>query len=159
MNIFALSLDPHECAEWHVDKHVVKMILEYCQLLCTAHHILDETTADLYRKTHVNHPCAKWVRESLQNYMWLVRLFECLLEEYTFRYNKIHASSRLLKFLKVPPDNISLRPMTPFALAMPDEYKGPSTIESYREYYRHGKIHLHTWKRRNIPCFIIHECV
>jgi hypothetical protein len=41
MNIFYLDPDPTICAQWHVDKHVVKMILEYAQLLSTAHRILD----------------------------------------------------------------------------------------------------------------------
>ena len=37
MNIFVLSLNKKQCAQWHVDKHCVKMILEYCQLLYTCH--------------------------------------------------------------------------------------------------------------------------
>ena len=41
MNIFFLSFDPEECAEFHCDKHVLKMILEYAQLLSTAHRVLD----------------------------------------------------------------------------------------------------------------------
>ena len=41
MNIFYLDDDPIQCAKWHVDKHIVKMITEYCQLLSTAHRVLD----------------------------------------------------------------------------------------------------------------------
>ena len=41
MNIFYLHNDPKICAEQHVDKHVVKMIVEYAQLLSTAHRMLD----------------------------------------------------------------------------------------------------------------------
>ena len=41
MNIFYLSDDPQLCAEQHCDKHVVKMCIEYAQLLSTAHRILD----------------------------------------------------------------------------------------------------------------------
>jgi len=37
MNLFVLSEDPKEAAESHGDKHVVKMILEACQMLYTAH--------------------------------------------------------------------------------------------------------------------------
>ena len=40
MNIFFLDTDVKKCAEYHVDKHVVKMILETCQLLYTAHWVL-----------------------------------------------------------------------------------------------------------------------
>lgn len=43
MNIFYLSHDVDQCAQWHVDKHVVKMILETCQLLSTAHRLIDGT--------------------------------------------------------------------------------------------------------------------
>lgn len=41
MNIFALSRDPKEAAKFHVDRHVVKMIIEYAQLLSTAHRMID----------------------------------------------------------------------------------------------------------------------
>ena len=43
MNIFYLHEDPIQNAKWHVDKHVVKMVTEYAQLLSTAHRILDGT--------------------------------------------------------------------------------------------------------------------
>lgn len=36
MNIFILDNDIEKCAQYHVDKHVSKMILESSQLLCTA---------------------------------------------------------------------------------------------------------------------------
>ena len=41
MNIFYISECPVQAAEWMVDKHVVKMILESAQLLSTAHRVLD----------------------------------------------------------------------------------------------------------------------
>ena len=41
MNIFYLDEDPVTCARMHVDKHVVKMIVEYAQLLSTAHRVVD----------------------------------------------------------------------------------------------------------------------
>jgi hypothetical protein len=40
MNIFVLHWKQRKCARWHVDKHVVKMLLETCQLLYTAHWVL-----------------------------------------------------------------------------------------------------------------------
>ena len=36
MNLFYLDEDLDKCAEYHVDKHIVKMPLEAAQLLCTA---------------------------------------------------------------------------------------------------------------------------
>ena len=41
MNIFYLHENPEICAEYHCDKHVVKMILETAQMLSTAHRIID----------------------------------------------------------------------------------------------------------------------
>ena len=67
MNIFYLSPDPAICAQYHVDKHAVKMILEYSQLLSTAHHVLDPDTdlaPYIYKPTHKNHPSAVWARAS-----------------------------------------------------------------------------------------------
>ena len=39
MNIFILDKDIEKCAQYHCDKHLIKMILESAQLLCTAHWI------------------------------------------------------------------------------------------------------------------------
>lgn len=41
MNIFVLDRNPFEAAKQHCDKHVVKMIIEYGQMLSTAHRLLD----------------------------------------------------------------------------------------------------------------------
>ena len=75
MNIFYLDRDPAKCAAMHCDKHVVKMILEYAQLLSTAHRVLDgDQNADsqgFYKATHKNHPSAVWVRESWAHYVKL----------------------------------------------------------------------------------------
>lgn len=43
MNIFVLDRDPYIAAQMHCDKHVIKMICEYAQLLSTAHRQLDGT--------------------------------------------------------------------------------------------------------------------
>ena len=41
MNIFYLHKKPEISAQLHCDKHVVKMIIEYAQMLSTAHRMLD----------------------------------------------------------------------------------------------------------------------
>ena len=58
MNIFYLDKLPDDCAEMHCDRHTVKMVLEYAQMLSTAHRILDgdDVHPDLYKITHKNHP-------------------------------------------------------------------------------------------------------
>jgi hypothetical protein len=48
MNIFYLSKDPKQCAEWMVDKHTIKMILESAQLLSTAHRLLDGKMTEIF---------------------------------------------------------------------------------------------------------------
>lgn len=151
MNIFYLIHDVHECAQHMVDRHVVKMILEYAQLLCTAHRVLsNKDLSEMYKVTHKNHPSAKWVRESDENYKWLYSMFVALLEEYTYRYGKIHACSRLVEPLKknpCPPG--AFTEPTP---AMPEECKvDGDSIASYRRYYNNYKTHLFTWTKRSKP--------
>ena len=153
MNIFALDYNPLLAAQYHCDKHVVKMILETAQLLSTAHHIANSEIAPfVYKKTHVNHPSAVWVRAHSQNYIWTLRLFTELLQEYTYRYGKEHSSAKLVHYLRQLPPNILLTyAITPFAQAMPDEFKNADPIVAYRRYYAKGKNHLHTWTKRPQP--------
>lgn len=178
MNIFYLSHNPIEAAQQHLDKHVVKMILESAQLLCTAHRIIDgiETKqskitktgktkqvkkyiiADplkneiLYSATHINHPCSIWVRDNINNYMWLYELFVALCDEYTFRYGKKHKTDMLMRdLLKDAPISISHAPFTPPAQAMPVEYKHSDPVIAYRQYYLGAKSKFAKWTRRPIP--------
>lgn len=156
MNIFFLDRNPKKCAEYHADKHVLKMIIEENQLLSTCHHILNpDNGKPIYKPTHVNHPSNIWVRKSSKHYEWLYSLMLNLLDEYTYRYGKIHASSRLVDELRFPPDNLSNNGWEDPPLAMPDEYKvNGDTIASYQKYYKFGKSHLHSWKKRDVPYFI-----
>lgn len=154
MNIFYLDQKPWLAAQYHNDRHVVKMVLETAQLLSAAHHILDRDTPicqNVYKLTHKNHPCAVWVRASYQNYMWTYQLLQYLLAEYTFRYGKEHKTSRLMDYLQHIPNNIPPVPFTPVALAMPDELKLPNPVDAYRNYYRQGKAHLAKWTKRETP--------
>jgi hypothetical protein len=171
LNIFFLDKNPEKCAQMHVDRHVTKMVLEYAQLLSTAHRVLDgvltvglsqsgrkqqryilsdERQQMLYSATHINHPSAVWVRQSSANYMWLAELLEECCKEYTYRYGKIHKveSSGLMQILKnVFPINISDKPFTEPTPAMPDECKVPGdSIQSYHNYYWSNKKHLWSWK-------------
>ena len=176
MNIFYLDHDVHKCAEMHNDKHTVKMILEYAQLLSTAHRFLDGTLIDGYSKTgrkqkryvlssdldsvfyastHINHPSAVWVRQSSENYLWLANLLIALCEEYTHRYGKTHKVERdglCFVLLKTVPANIGNKGWSEPTPAMPDEVKIPGdSIASYRNYYINNKVHLANWKKRSIP--------
>lgn len=175
MNIFYLDHDVTKCAEMHNDKHVVKMILEYAQLLSTAHRVLDGvelsglsasgrkkkfwTLGDsrdytLYKATHINHPSAVWVRKNQQNYIWLSQLLHALCKEYTYRYGKIHKVERdgLLEELYNWPMNIPMGEFTEPTPAMPDDVKvAGDSIKSYHNYYIKNKAHLANWKNRKVP--------
>jgi len=159
MNIFYLDNDTTLCAQYHNDKHVVKMILETAQLLSTAHRVLDGNEfADLmgmYKATHVNHPCAKWVRESALNYMWLKTLFDSLCEEYTHRYEKMHkCEDNLRGSLCYLPTNIpkTVKSTEP-PKCMPDYCKAESVVLSYRNYYKLEKASMAKWKNREVPAW------
>ena len=153
MNIFILEETPQLAAQYHCDKHVVKMILEYSQLLSTAHRVLDGDSAPdiLYKATHINHPCTRWTRETTDNYLWLYNLLHSLHSEYRHRYGKEHKSVALMNALFNFPNNIESGERTPFALAMPDEYKCEDAVQAYRDYYIGEKAHFCTWKNRDVP--------
>lgn len=150
MNIFVLSKNPIECAQMHCDRHVVKMILESAQLLSTAVSFYGEVEG-LYKPTHRNHPCSIWVRQSSANFLWLLHLAHALCGEFNFRYGKTHKSLHVLnKCRNLIPEG----KLTPFALAMPDEYKSDDAVESYRKYYIGEKHQLLTYTNREIPKWI-----
>ena len=47
--------------------------------------------------------------------------------------------------------NIPDGPLTPFAQAMPDEYKDPDPVQAYRAYYMGEKAGFAKWNKRNTP--------
>ena len=152
MNIFFLDFDTKKCAEYHCDKHVVKMILETAQLLCGVHHTTDQVTDQIpYKLSHKNHPCAIWSRESLSNYLYLCDLGLELCKEYTYRYGKRHKSQEVIEWCITNKPNIVDKDFTEPARAMPDEYKVKSVVESYRNYYIGAKKTFAVWKNRDIP--------
>lgn len=148
MNIFYLHENPVTAARYHCDKHVVKMILEYAQLLSTAHHVLDGDDAPegIYKCTHKNHPSAVWVRQSKENYMWLVDLFLNCIREYNDRYGKWHKTESIKQVLSIPPANIPDAEFTQPPQCMPDEYKCDDPVTAYRNYYIGDKASFAVWK-------------
>ena len=156
MNIFFLDENPTLSAQYHVDKHVVKMILETAQLLCSVHHTTPQVGPQVtpqvpYKLSHKNHPCAVWARQSLSNYLYLCELGLELGKEYTHRYGKKHKSIEVIEWCIVNRPNIPDIDFTTPAMAMPDEYKTDSVVESYRNYYMGAKISLASWKNREKP--------
>ena len=173
MNIFYLHEDPIQNAKWHIDKHIVKMPIEYAQLMSTAHRMLDgemylgktaigrnikrwrlhdEREDILYKASHINHPSAIWVRESIENYFQMYKLYMAVLAEFTNRYGKIHGSSKPSIALIRPPSNIPMVKGTQLPQCMPEMCKvKDNPILAYRNYYIVEKNSFASWKNREIP--------
>jgi hypothetical protein len=183
MNIFYLHDDPKTCAEMHCDKHTVKMIIEYAQLMSTAHRVLDgkeyiDTTSNgrkikrwrmkderyengLMKASHVNHPSNIWTRSNNNNYMWLYYMWRALCLEYTHRYGKHHACEKYAGLIQNIPKNISLEyNKTEPPPAMPDYCKVPgNSIASYHKYYINEKVRFARWTNRQVPCWFTEGCL
>ena len=162
MNIFYLDKRPDDAAEMHCDKHCVKMILEYAQMLSTAHRVLDEDDAhpDLYKIAHKNHPSTIWTRSSKQHYDWLFRLFRMLSAEYTLRYSrdvlKFHKTwNKLGKILEAAPKNIKDNGWTDPPQCMPDDCKDDDVVTAYRNYYIKEKSSFAVWKYSYKPKWMV----
>ena len=176
MNMFVLDEQPQKAAEYHCNKHVVKMILEAGQMLCTAHWMswlenFGKTRKDFrlmrdvkdylrinvpkerqppWGITHVNHPCSIWTRQTAENYFWHLDLMACLLDEYTSRYKRQHKSNSVCHWLA---ENLPLcfpmQGLTPFPICMKEEYKVDNDpIQSYRNYYIKDKVRFAKWEPR-----------
>jgi len=159
MNLFILSLIPKEIAEYMMDKHVSKILLEAVQMLCSAKRILepeDPINEYLYKLAHKNHPVTIWCRTSQSNFLWTLELVDALHSEWKYRYShpesKIHKSYLIAQILKkhLPKEDLfEKRGLTPFALAMPDIYKSEDAVLSYRKYYMsEEKKRIASWKKK-----------
>ncbi len=160
MNIFVLSNDPIKSAQMLCDKHICKMIVESCQLLCNVFYTnCDIFTFNIkipYKFTHKNHPCTKWIRISRENFEWLLKHLYGLLKQYKLRYNKIHKCQEIFNWILnnrhyLVFDYIGL---TNFVKCMPEKYKEKSAIKSYKNYYLGEKLKFAKWKLKNKPCFV-----
>ena len=155
MNIFYLDNDPVKSAELHCDKHVVKMIIEYAQLMSTAHRVLDgemyvDKTANnrrikrwcladkhmeevVYKASHINHPSNIWIRSSDSHYQFVYDMFVALCNEYTHRYGRVHLTEEKLKdILQQLPNNITSADFVDPPQAMPDDVKTSNTVDAYQ---------------------------
>lgn len=181
MNLFKLHEDHDKNAEYHVDKHIVKMILESAQILCTnltvdhlfgflpgmlnseQNKILSDFRKDqknlsqedrlfTYLPTMQNHPSTVWARSSLENFYWTHCYAHSLAEEYRYRYGKDHKSFWDVINKLPDPKHMEDVGLTPFAMAMPEELKDyEDPVQSYRNYYMLDKATFASWKYRDKP--------
>ena len=176
MNIFVLDESPEVAAKYHCNKHVVKMILESGQMMCTAHythglrsigkelsdfkrvrdakaHAIENLDANIlppWSLSHTRHPCTVWTALNTGNYKWHLRLMRALLDQYTERYQKIHKAESTYSWLE---NNIPINMMTGDKTAhpqcMPDSCKSTSPVDAYRKYYTNFKQHIAVWEPRS----------
>ena len=155
MNIFVLDKNINKCARYHCDQHVVKMILESVQMLCTALNKKGITTP--YKSTHQKHPCVLWVEDSYSNFVWLKKLAIALNAEYKYRFEKTSNHKSIAVLEEISGYQYESRGLTEFAQAMPEKYKVPGNpVLAYRQFYLGEKMHFAKWTRRRIPSWV-HE--
>ncbi len=154
MNIFVLDKDPVLAAQFQVDNHVNKMLIESCQIMCTVLHGYNYCAP--YKATHKNHPATKWAGYNKNNFLWLFAHAVGLSDEFSFRRDKIHACKSVLdeifKGFKTIDHKINSGEQTPFAQIIPKEFiiiEDP--VLAYRNAYRMSKSHLATWTIRTRP--------
>lgn len=180
MNIFILDLDPTLCAEYHCDKHLVKMITEHNQMLAsvcytargiTKKKLITPSFVEMYfsnfprRKDSsphpygigfVNHPCTQWAASSRHNYNWLINLNLEMCKEYTRRYKRVHAGEAITKWIKENAPVLPILGQTEFPQAMPSDCKIPGdAVAAYRDYYIKYKAKFAKWAHTKTPDWFV----
>lgn len=175
MNIFVLDLDPVKCAKYHCDKHLVKMIVEHCQILGSISYVArgvkrkkdispafilehfqgfprrQDTTPHPYGIGFKNHSCTQWAGATAGNYEWLCKLTYAMCKEYTRRYGRVHACEAILAWYAGNRPPLVKKEMTPFAQAMPAECKAADAVTAYRQYYKKHKVRFAKWAYSETP--------
>lgn len=175
MNIFVLHIDPEKSAQSLCDQHVIRMVRETTQLLSTAHRTMDTIEESdnrfllVYPEIEPDHPCLKWVMESIHNYNWLFFHAKALYEEYHFRFDKpsnyeIYGSH----LYQIPHGYFNVYDhlgRTPFVQQLPEQYKNimnddnnatditknNNTINAYRNFYINEVSPTTDWTKRTPP--------
>jgi len=142
MNIFFLHKDPSRAAKAQCDKHVVKMVLETTQMLSTAARRQGHDVG--YQSAYPKHPMTIWVGDTRDNFCWALQHAIELSKEYTARYDKFHASQKVIDNIHKYYPNISFDNITEPPQCMPDEFKCDNYVRAYRNYYIHK---IGEWKR------------
>lgn len=173
MNIFVLDNDPVVAAQFHCDKHVIKMITESMQVMGSAMwsqygittskgiKLLGDEALQLWkdfpRKTvsgevspygigFMNHPSTKWARQSKENWNWLLDMTYELVNQHENRWQKKTSTREKLDWFKANVDKFPIEGLTPFYQAVPIEIKNEDTVHAYRLYYAGWKEYFAKWK-------------
>lgn len=154
MNIFVLSKNPVQAAEFMCDKHIPKMVVETAQMLACAlyangvqeHEMPYTSSGTHYKGGYKNHPCSKWAGKSISNYAWLACHGIELCRQFIIRYKKVHACTDAIVQMSNMADRIQDGDYTPFHLGMPEQYHDDDAVKAYRDYYMNEKTFAE-WKK------------
>jgi len=160
MNIFVLDENPVTAAKYMDDVRLPKMCVESAQMMAASlrrHGATDEQmpltkAGKPYKGGYKHHPCTIFAGDSRDNFMWLSHHALALCGEYIGRFNKVHACHGPIKLMSTMLHIIPEGGLTPFALAMPDEFRprgnsddvlymqaeGDDAVKAYQAYY-HSK--------------------
>lgn len=155
MNVFWLDYDLEINATYYCDQHVVKMITEYAQLLSTCCRLNGLDCG--YKVSHVHHPCALWLQESLDNWECLREMAYCVSDEFYHRYSNAHKSFFVIRDLQAP--DIPRKGITIPPQCMPNIYKGDDVVTAYRNYYIGDKARFARWTKRPVPSWFNYDGV
>ncbi len=180
MNIFLLDKDPMQAALYHSDQHLHKMILEGAQMLSTVLVKRGVDITGIYKATHHEHPCVKWLERHEDHIQWLLQMMFALDEIRQHRGSAEHASMRVVKifcdYYGTRPSPVDLMTHTDFAVCVaPAVLRVAVTgnameqaIARYRLYYVYKRREWHRLGKRpmswsgqtsgpNIPEFMYTE--
>lgn len=155
MNIFVLDKVPKYAAAYLCDKHIIKMQIEYAQLLSVYLRSRGIEHTRLMKDTHKNHPCTLWVMDDDINALWLASCLRHVLDEYTARWDKA-PNPRIAAITAMANDYLVEIPWTlPYnwVYCMPDMCKLDNIEDSYRLYYLLYKRHFAKWSHGPTPAW------
>lgn len=190
MNIFILSEEREplvhyaQQAQFHIDKHVVKMIAESTQMLVTSlsfganydsmigklsciPHIADKLPCKPLSASMTKHPCTQWTCASIEHFNYLACLALQLCYEHQYRYplSLQHAYMDWLQALVTELTRLGFGPTyalpEKFAIAVKDADKRTTSadhmlaLDTYRRYYVRDKRSFATWKKRMKPMWFL----
>lgn len=159
MNIFYLDHDPQKAAQYLIDRHVNKMILESAQMLANCYSDEQRAAEDCPKTqsgnprklSYFNHPCSKWVRESKTNFHWLADHALYMYKEKVHRTGRGHFSFDFIKWcINNEPDLPDVGHTEPARAFSGKEIKNDDIVEDYRTFYVLDKIFDKNNKRMDI---------
>ena len=144
MNIFVLDMDPRKAAQAIDCVRLPKMCVESAQMMASALRRWGATDEDMpltkkgtpYKGGYAHHPCTVWAGHCDDNFQWLSQHVKALCDEYYKRFGKRHACHDPINIMSDLDFIIAEGDLTPFAQAMPDEYKNDDPVVAYRAYYQ-----------------------